>query len=202
MIDESAIVSPLSYVSDSANVWSFSQISKGAFIGENVIIGGGVYIGINVTVGNNCKIQNQALIYSPATIEDGVFIGPGVILTNDKNPRAITPGLKIKSMTDWKLVGVHVKLGASIGARSVCVAPVVIGKWAMIAAGSVVTKDVPDFGLVMGAPAKQVGWVGRAGKKLTQIKTDPTKFVCEDTGAEYKQESETTLTELTKYEDS
>lgn len=202
MIDKSAIVHPTSHISESAKIWSFSQISEGAFIGDNVIIGANVYIGIKVNIGNNCKIQNQALIYSPATIEEGVFIGPGAILTNDKFPRAITPEFEIKGVNDWNLVGVHVKQGASIGARSVCVAPVIIGKWAMIAAGSVVTNDVPDFALVMGVPAKQVAWVGRTGRKLKQDKTDSKRFICEDTGVEYKQESEKLLIELTKYEDN
>jgi UDP-2-acetamido-3-amino-2,3-dideoxy-glucuronate N-acetyltransferase len=197
VIDKTAIVDPQSHISSSANIWCFSQICRGAFIGENVTIGFGVYIGNNVTVEENCKIQNHVSIYYPATIEAGVFIGPGVIFTNDKFPRAITPNLKLKRAHDWVPVGVNVKQGASIGARSVCVAPLTIGRWAMIAAGSVVTKDVPDFALMVGIPAKRVGWVGRVGKRLIQDDIDKSLFYCPDTHAKFKLESLDVLVEMT-----
>lgn len=101
-------------------------------------------------------------------LEDGVFVGPSVVFTNDHFPRAITPAGQLKRAHDWKPVGVTVRYGASIGARAVCIAPVTIGQWAFVAAGAVVTKDVPDIALVAGVPAKQVGWVGRAGHPLDQ----------------------------------
>jgi acetyltransferase-like isoleucine patch superfamily enzyme len=183
-------------VSDSAKIWDYVQIRDRAIIGKNVIIGRGAYIGTEVEIGDNCKIQNYALLYEPATLEQGVFIGPSVVFTNDRYPRAVTPDLKLKSVEDWEPVGVYVKEGASIGARSVCIAPLTIGKWAMIAAGSVVTKDVADFALMVGVPAKRVGWVGRAGQKLIQDESDKTLFSCPFTQTRYKQESHDILVEL------
>jgi len=120
-------------------------------------------------VGDLCKIQNHALLYEPAELGTGVFIGPAVVLTNDQYPRAINADGSAKSSDDWRAVGVTVRDGASIGARSVCIAPVTIGRWALVAAGSVVTRDVPDFAIVVGSPAKQRGWVGRAGVPLDKI---------------------------------
>ena len=184
------------FISDSAKIWDYVQIRDNAKVGKNVIIGRGAYIGTGVEVADNCKIQNYALLYEPATLEQGVFIGPGVVFTNDRFPRAVTPDLKLKSRDDWQPVGVHVKEGASIGARSVCVAPLKIGRWAMVAAGSVVAKDVADFALMVGAPAKRVGWVGRAGHKLFQDQTDESTFFCPVTGNQFKQESPETLIEL------
>ena len=117
-------------------------------------------------VGANCKIQNYALVYEPARLGDGVFVGPAVVFTNDEFPRAVTVDGTLKTDADWQAVGVEVRDGAAIGARSVCVAPVVIGRWALVGAGATVVKDVPDFALVVGSPPARVGWVGRAGHPL------------------------------------
>lgn len=165
-IAQNASVSDDAKLAGNVSIWDFSQVRENASIGENTIIGSYVYIDANVQVGKDCKIQNRALLYDPATIHDGVFVGPGVILTNDKNPRSVSVTGGIKGSSDWEKVGVQILEGASIGAGAICVAPVKIGKWALIGAGSVVTKDVSDFALVLGNPAVQVGWVGRAGKKL------------------------------------
>lgn len=117
------------------------------------MIGRNVYIGPGVVIGNNCKIQNNALIYEPAILEDGVFVGPAVVLTNDKNPRAVNPDGSLKLSSDWTMVGVTLKRGSAIGANSVCIAPVVVGEWALVGAGSVVTRDVPAGLTVIGNPA-------------------------------------------------
>jgi acetyltransferase-like isoleucine patch superfamily enzyme len=130
------------------------------------VIGRGAYLGPGVVVGDRCKIQNHALVYEPAVVADGAFIGPAVVFTNDLNPRAVTPEGRLKSAEDWEPVGVVVEEGASIGARAVCVAPVRIGAWAMVAAGAVVTRDVPAHALVAGVPARQVGWVDEAGNRV------------------------------------
>jgi len=162
-------ISPDAVISSSALIWDFSQVRENVRIDANTIIGSYVYIDANVIIGKNCKIQNRALIYDPSVIHDGVFIGPGVILTNDKNPRAIQVRGEIKESANWEKVGVEVFEGASIGAGAICIAPVKIGKWALVGAGSVVIKNVKDFALVVGNPACQIGWVGPSGFQLKQI---------------------------------
>lgn len=168
-IETSADVSPLATIGDGARVWHLAQVRENARIGKGSIIGRGAYIGTGVVLGINCKIQNYALVYEPAQLGDGVFIGPAAVLTNDLFPRAVDPRMALKGSHDWEAVGVRVGDGASIGARSVCIAPVTIGRWATVAAGAVVTRDVPDFALVMGVPARRVGWVGKHGRPLTDL---------------------------------
>lgn len=167
------------HVHPSASIWELVHIRPKARVGAESIIGRGVYVGPGVTIGEKCKIQNYAQVYEPALIEDGVFIGPGVILTNDRHPRAITVDNRIKSSQDWIPVGVHVEFGASIGAGAICVAPVRVGRWAMVAAGAVVTRDVKPFQLVAGAPAAHVGWVGPAGVRLSEV--DERQYQCPQT---------------------
>lgn len=163
-------------------VWHLAQIREGAQVGEQCVVGRGAYLGPGVRVGDRCKIQNHALVYEPAVLEDGAFVGPAVVFTNDYFPRAVNPDGSLKSADDWHAVGVTVREGASIGARSVCVAPVTVGRWALVAAGSVVTKDVADFALVVGVPARRVGWVGRAGARLDDV--GEGRFRCPTTGQE------------------
>jgi acetyltransferase-like isoleucine patch superfamily enzyme len=144
-------------------------------------------------VGDRCKIQNHALVYEPAVLEDGVFVGPAVVFTNDYFPRAVTPEGELKSAEHWQAVAVTVREGASIGARAVCVAPVTIGRWALVAAGAVVTRDVPDFALVAGVPARRVGWVGRAGVPLVE---DGSDWRCPVTGRGFGLIAEDVMVEL------
>lgn len=178
----------------STSIWHYAQVREDASIGENCTIGRGAYIGAGVHLGSNCKIQNYALIYEPAVIHDGVFIGPAAVLTNDQYPRAVNPDLSIKKGSDWTPVGVVVRKGASIGARAVCVAPVVIGEWALVAAGAVVKKDVKAFSIVAGAPAKHIGWVGKSGVPLQQL--SESEFVCPKSGEKYKLVNEELTEEL------
>jgi acetyltransferase-like isoleucine patch superfamily enzyme len=177
-------IDKLAIIGSGTKVWENSKVRENVTIGKDCNLGRNVYVGPGVKIGNNVKIQNNVLIYEPAMIADGVFIGPGAIFTNDLYPRAITQNGMKKTEEDWNREGVTVGHGASIGAGAICVAPVKIGKWAMIAAGSVVTKDVLDFSLVAGVPAKQIGWVGKYGVKL--IQKDSNSFVCPETQNEYK----------------
>jgi acetyltransferase-like isoleucine patch superfamily enzyme len=174
-------------------VWHLAQVREGAVVGQECIIGRGAYLGPGVRVGNRCKIQNYALVYEPAVLEDGAFVGPAVVFTNDYFPRAVTPDGALKTGDDWHAVGVVVREGASIGARAVCIAPVTIGRWATVAAGAVVTRDVPDFALVAGVPARWIRWVGRAGEPLEA--TEAGTWRCPRTGALYAEDEAGTLTE-------
>ena len=168
MIHDEARVAESVVLGESISIWQGAVVREGARIGTRTTVGMGAYIGSGVVVGDRCKVQNYACVYELASLGDGVFIGPGAILTNDQHPRAINPDGSLKGISDWHAVGVVVGEGASIGAHATCVAPVRIGSWAMVAAGSVVTRDVPDFALVAGVPARIVGWVGRAGRGLVE----------------------------------
>jgi acetyltransferase-like isoleucine patch superfamily enzyme len=168
-------------------VWHLAQVRNDAVIGSNCNIGRGAYIGSGVRIGDNCKIQNYALIYEPAVLGSGVFIGPAAILTNDQYPRAVNVDGSIKSGNDWDAVRVEICEGASIGAGAICIAPVKVGAWALVAAGAIVKDDVANFALVAGVPAKRIGWVGRAGKPLIKVGDD--LFECPVTNATYREVS-------------
>lgn len=176
-------------IGDGTSIWHLAQVRNQAEIGRNVVIGRGAYVGAGVRVGDNCKIQNYALVYEPAVLENGVFVGPAAVLTNDTFPRAVNPDGSPKSAHDWKAVGVTLREGCSVGARAVCIAPVTIGRWATVAAGAVVTKDVPDYALVAGVPARRINWVGRSGFPLEQ--TGPSTFTDPKTGDLFEQSGET-----------
>ncbi len=182
-IAPSADVSEDAVIGEGSAIWHLAQVRENAVLGTDCIVGRGAYIGTGVTMGDGCKVQNYALVYEPAVLEDGVFVGPSVVFTNDHFPRAINLDGSPKSAHDWEPVGVTVRYGASVGARAVCVAPVTIGRWATVAAGAVVTKDVPDYALVAGVPARRIGWVGEAGAPLTD-QGDGT-YRCPITGSLY-----------------
>jgi UDP-2-acetamido-3-amino-2,3-dideoxy-glucuronate N-acetyltransferase len=182
-IQESAEIATSATIGPGSRVWHFSQLGEYCKVGANVSIGRNVFVGEGVVIGDNCKIQNSALLYAPARLEAGVFVGPGVILTNDAYPRAVNPDGSQKALSDWKPVGVSIREGASIGAGSICIAPVEIGEWALVAAGSVVTSNIPAFALVAGVPAKRLNWVGRAGFPLMFV--GDGHYVCPETGARY-----------------
>lgn len=202
-VADSADVDERAVLGDGTSVWHLAQVRERAVLGPECIVGRGAYVGTGVRIGARVKIQNYALVYEPAILEDGVFVGPAVVLTNDEYPRSVAPDGARKSAADWTPVGVTVREGASLGARSVCVAPVTIGRWALVAAGAVVAKDVPDFALVAGVPARRIGWVGRAGVRLVDdgdegaeqgVEQSDRRWRCPRTGATYI-ESDGLLTE-------
>lgn len=193
---ESADVDPSARVGSGSTIWHLAQVREGAVIGSNCIIGRGAYIGSGVRIGDNCKIQNLALIYEPASLGNGVFIGPAAVLTNDQYPRAVNVDGSIKQGSDWESVGVEISEGASIGAGAICIAPIKVGAWALVAAGAVVKNDVPNFALVAGVPARKIRWVGRAGKPLIQI--DEKLYKCPVSGAKYLEVTPNELVEVSE----
>jgi len=172
-------------VGEGTSIWHLAQIREDASVGRDCNIGRGAYVGPGVRLGDRCKLQNYALVYEPAVLGDGVFVGPAAVLTNDEYPRAVTADGRLKDGHDWTAVGVTIGEGASIGARAVCVAPVSVGRWALVAAGAVVTADVPDYALVVGVPARRVRWVGRAGVPL--LDEGDGSFRCPATGDRYQE---------------
>ncbi|MBC7261424.1 MAG: N-acetyltransferase, partial [Chloroflexi bacterium] len=168
-IHPTAEVSPQAYIGAGTKIWHQAQVREGARIGQSCIIGKGVYIDFDVVIGNRVKIQNGASIYHGVTIEDGVFIGPHACLTNDKLPRAITPEGQLKRDTDWEVGKILIQYGASIGAGAIILPGVTVGRFAMVGAGAVVTKDVVAHGLVIGNPARLVGFVCQCGHRLVHL---------------------------------
>lgn len=153
------------------SIWHRAQIRTGARIGADCIIGRDAFIDEGVTLGDRVKVQNLALVYHGVTVEDGVFIGPNAILTNDRFPRAITSTGDLARATDWQVSPVVLRHGCSIGAGAVVVAGVDVGRFATVGAGAVVTRTVPDNALVAGNPARRLGWVCDCGQRLTDSAT-------------------------------
>lgn len=181
-IHPTAEISAQATIGDGSQIWSNAQIRPDARIGESCVIGRNVYIDTGVQIGDRCKIQNSVSVYAGVVVGDGVFLGPHVCFTNDMFPRAVNPDGTLKSATDWEITETRVEQGASIGANSTIRCGIVIGSWAMIGAGSVVTKNVPAHGLVLGNPARLVGYVGRCGHRLRIDAADPTVGRCKTCG--------------------
>lgn len=168
-IHTSALVEEGVSIGDDAKIWHLCHIRRGAQIGTQCILGRGVFVDAEVHIGNAVKIQNYVSIYHGVTIEDGVFVGPHVCFTNDLNPRAVNPDMSPKDSSDWVLTLTRVCAGASLGANSTIVCGVTIGRWALVGAGSVVTRDVPDYALVVGNPARQIGYVCACGTRQPSL---------------------------------
>lgn len=166
MIHDTAQVDPRARIGKTAKIWNWVQVRENAEIGENSILSKSVYVDFGVKIGSNVKVQNNVSVYHGVTIEDGVFVGPHVCFTNDKIPRAINLDGTLKGSSDWEVSPINVGYGSSIGANSTILPGVRIGRFALIGAGSVVTKDVPDHGLVYGSPARLIGYVCACGTRM------------------------------------
>lgn len=173
-IHATAVVDDGAKVGDGTRIWHFSHISPRAVIGENCSLGQNVFVGNQVTIGNGVKIQNNVSLYEGVILEDYVFCGPSMVFTNVKTPRSAFP-----RNTSADYATTRVRYGASIGANATIVCGVTLGEWCFIAAGAVVTKDVLDYALMVGVPAKRIGWVCQCGITLAE------KRICMECGREY-----------------
>ncbi len=179
-VEEGAIIG------EDTKVWALSQVRKEAHVGRSCIIGRNVFVDSGVVMGDNCKIQNNALLYEGVSMENGVFIGPAVTTTNDKLPRAINPDGSLKSADDWIVGKIHIKDGAAVGAAAVLVTGITLGRFCLVGSGAVVTRDVPDFGLVLGHPARLIGYVCKCATRLTQAENNSEKYQCPACGRTYR----------------
>jgi len=179
---ETAIIDEGVIIGDDTKVWHWAHICGGVKIGSHCTLGQNVYIGNNVSIGNKVKIQNNVSVYERITLEDDVFCGPSMVFTNVHNPRS-----DIKRKSEFK--DTVVKIGATLGANCTVVCGVTIGSYAFIGAGAVVTKDVPNFALMVGVPARQIGWMSRHGERLDMPLKGQGKAECQHTGDHYSLEN-------------
>jgi UDP-2-acetamido-3-amino-2,3-dideoxy-glucuronate N-acetyltransferase len=155
------------------SIWHRAQLRTGATIGAECVVGRDAFIDEGVVIGDRVKIQNQALVYHGVTVENGVFIGPGAILTNDRYPRAVTSSGDLATTDDWTVSPITLREGCSIGAGAIVVAGTEVGRYAMAGAGAVVTRNVTNYALVAGSPAKRIGWVCACGERLFDANGEP-----------------------------
>jgi len=169
-VHETAIVEPGARVGERTRVWHHAHVRDGAVVGADCTLGRNVYIDVGARVGDRVKIQNNVSVYQGVTLEDEVFVGPSAVFTNDRYPRA---------EGDWELVPTIVRSGASIGANSTIVCGVEIGAWAMVGAGSVLTRSVAAHELVVGNPAKRIGWACACGRVAARTDAAPADLRCD-----------------------
>jgi UDP-2-acetamido-3-amino-2,3-dideoxy-glucuronate N-acetyltransferase len=175
VVHETAIIDPGARIGEGTRVWHWVHVSAGAAIGENCSLGQNVYVGDDVRIGNNVKIQNNVSIYDAVTLEDDVFCGPSTVFTNVYNPRST-----VSRKDEYRPT--RVRQGATLGANSTIVCGVTVGRYAFVGAGAVVNRDVPDFALMLGVPARPAGWMSRHGERLVFIGEQAT---CQATGERY-----------------
>ncbi len=179
-VHESAYVDEPSTIGAGTKIWHFCHVLPRVVIGENCVLGQNVVVGPDVTIGDRCKIQNNVSVYKGVTLEDGVFCGPSCVFTNVDNPRA-----EIERKAEF--LPTLVKRGATIGANATIVCGTTLGAWSFIAAGAVVTKDVADYALMAGVPARRIGWMSKAGGRLGP------DLRCPIEGTQYRETAEATL---------
>ena len=177
-VHPSAIVDDGAQIGDGSRVWHFVHVCGGARIGVEVSLGQGVFVGNRVKIGDRCKIQNNVSVYDNVVLEDGVFCGPSMVFTNVHNPRAL-----IQRKDEYR--DTLVRKGATLGANCTIVCGVTLGEYAFVAAGAVVTHDVPDFALIAGVPGRQIGWMSAFGRRIDLPLTGAGKAVCAETGDIY-----------------
>jgi len=180
---ETAIVDDGAKIGSNSRVWHWAHVCSGAKIGSGVSLGQNVFVGNQVTIGDKCKIQNNVSVYDNVHLEDGVFCGPSMVFTNVYNPRAL-----VERKEQYR--NTVVKLGATLGANCTVVCGITIGEFAFIGAGTVVNKDVKPFALMVGVPAKQIGWMSAYGEQLDLALQGEAESVCSKTGDLYELKGE------------
>ena len=175
----SAIVDDGATIGQGSRIWHFAHVCGGAKIGKDVSIGQGVFVGNRVTIGDNCKIQNNVSVYDNVTLEDGVFCGPSMVFTNVFNPRAL-----VERKDEYR--DTLIKRGATLGANCTIVCGIEIGEFAFIGAGALVNRDVKAYALMVGVPARQIGWMSRHGEKIDLPMQGKGDWVCSHTGTVYQ----------------
>lgn len=177
-IHETAIVDEGAHIGAGSRIWHWVHVCGGAKIGESVSLGQNVFVGNKVVIGNNCKIQNNVSVYDNVTLEDGVFCGPSMVFTNVYNPRSL-----IGRKEEYR--NTHIGYGATLGANCTIVCGVRVGKFAFVGAGAVVTKNVEQYALVAGVPAKKIGWMSEFGEQLDLPLDGCESCICQHTGDTY-----------------
>ncbi len=168
---ETAVIDEGATIGKGTKIWHFSHIMGGAEIGENCVIGQNCFVAKGAVLGNVVKLENNVSVYTFVTLEDGVFVGPSAVFTNDINPRSFYP-------KGGKWIPSLVKKGASIGANATIRCGITIGRWTLVGAGAVVTKDIPDYAVVVGVPARQIGWVCECGERISFENKDTVCSKC------------------------
>ncbi|WP_109441815.1 UDP-2-acetamido-3-amino-2,3-dideoxy-D-glucuronate N-acetyltransferase [Acinetobacter haemolyticus] len=185
---ETAIVDQGAQIGSDSRVWHFVHVCGGAKIGQGVSLGQNVFVGNKVVIGDHCKVQNNVSVYDNVTLEEGVFCGPSMVFTNVYNPRSL-----IERKDQYR--DTLVKKGATLGANCTIVCGVTIGEYSFVGAGAVINKDVPAYALMVGVPAKQIGWMSEFGEQLDLPLTGNAESVCSHTGAIYRLSGSTVIKE-------
>ncbi len=177
-VHETAIIDKGADIGGGSRVWHWAHVSSGAKIGSECSLGQNVFVGNQVVIGDQCKIQNNVSIYDNVTLEDGVFCGPSMVFTNVYNPRSF-----VERKNEYR--DTLIKKGATLGANCTIICGVTVGRFGFVAAGAVINKDVPDYALMVGVPAKQTGWMSRYGERLDLPLSGDTEIICPNTGDKY-----------------
>jgi UDP-2-acetamido-3-amino-2,3-dideoxy-glucuronate N-acetyltransferase len=190
-IHPTADVSDKATIGAGTRIWHQAQVREGAVLGERCIVGKGAYVDTDVRIGDNCKLQNGVFVFHGFNLESGVFLGPGVMLLNDKHPRAINPDGSPKSDADWTVSEASIGYGAAVGGGAVVLPGVNVGRMALVGAGAVVTRDVPERAIVAGNPARIRGFACDCGHSLGRQANGPaTSYACAECGRTYEISSE------------
>ena len=177
-VHPTAIVDQGAHIGEGSRVWHFAHVCSGAVIGNNVSLGQNVFVGNRVEIGDSCKVQNNVSVYDNVTLEEGVFCGPSMVFTNVFNPRAL-----VERKDEYR--DTLVKRGATLGANCTIVCGVTIGEFAFVGAGAVITNDVPPYAMVVGVPARQIGWMSRYGERINLPVSGSGDWACPHTGETY-----------------